>query len=127
MSDRCFLSITILGLNARFSVKNLHLALKYCIFAVNKITNKNMKITIINTERNEKRYTRVELEEFVAQLSDGTYRQQYIREFNKEVCFAAEWVKQNGELKAPTLLYRARWSFTPHRMPVHHCSPRPGR
>ena len=59
-----------------------------------------MKITIINTERNEKRYTREELEAFVAQLSDGTYRQHYIRDFNKEVCFAAEWVKQNGELKA---------------------------
>ena len=59
-----------------------------------------MKITIINTERNEKRYTRVELDEFVTQLRDGTYRQQYIRDFTKEVCFAAEWVKQNGELKA---------------------------
>ena len=59
-----------------------------------------MKITIINTERNEKRYMREELEAFVAQLSDGTYRQHYIRDFNKEVCFAAEWVKQNGELKA---------------------------
>ena len=32
MSDRCFLSITILGLNARFSVKSLHLTLKFCIF-----------------------------------------------------------------------------------------------
>ena len=59
-----------------------------------------MKITIINSERNEKRYTREELEAFVAQLSDGTYRQQYVRDFNKEVCFATEWVKLNGELKA---------------------------
>ena len=59
-----------------------------------------MKITIINSERNEKRYTREEFEAFVAQLSDGTYRQQYVRDFNKEVCFAAEWVKLNGELKA---------------------------
>ena len=59
-----------------------------------------MKITIINSERNEKRYTREELEAFVAQLRDGTYRQQYVRDFNKEVCFAAEWVKLNGELKA---------------------------
>ena len=59
-----------------------------------------MKITIINSERNEKRYTREEFEEFVAQLRDGTYRQQYARDFNKEVCFAAEWVKLNGELKA---------------------------
>ena len=59
-----------------------------------------MRITIINTDRNEKRYSREELEEFVAQLRDGTYRQQYVRDFNKEVCFAAEWVKQNGELKA---------------------------
>lgn len=59
-----------------------------------------MKITIINTERNEKRYTRIELDEFIAQLRDGTYRQQYVCDFNKEVCFAAEWVKLNGELKA---------------------------
>ena len=59
-----------------------------------------MKITIINSERNEKRYTREELEAFVAQLSNGTYRQEYVCDFNKEVCFAAEWVKQNGELKA---------------------------
>jgi hypothetical protein len=44
-----------------------------------------MKITI-NTDRIEKRYTREELKEFVAQLKDGTYRQQYIRDFNKEVC-----------------------------------------
>ena len=34
-----------------------------------------MRITIINTDRNEKRYSREELEEFVAQLRDGTYRQ----------------------------------------------------
>ena len=33
-------------------------------------------------------------------IIDGTYRQQYVRDFNKEVCFAAEWVKLNGELKA---------------------------
>ena len=58
-----------------------------------------MKITIINNERNEKRYTRMELDEFVAQLQDGTYRQQYVRDYTKEVCFAAEWMKQGGELK----------------------------
>ena len=62
-----------------------------------------MKITIINTERNEKRYTREELEAFVAQLSDGTYRQQYVRDYTKEVCFAAEWMKQGGELKTKSL------------------------
>ena len=59
-----------------------------------------MRITIINLDRNEKRYAREELDEFVAQLKDGTYRQQYINDFTKEVCFAAEWVKQNGMLKA---------------------------
>jgi hypothetical protein len=59
-----------------------------------------MRITIINTEKSEKRYTRVELEEFVAQLKDGTYRQENTtRDAHKEVCFAAEWLKQNGELK----------------------------
>ena len=62
-----------------------------------------MRITIINTERKEKRYTRVDLEEFVAQLKDGTYRHQYIRDFDKEVCFAAEWMKTAGELKAKTV------------------------
>ena len=62
-----------------------------------------MKITIINSERKEKRYVREELEEFVAQLKDGTFRQQYVRDYTKEVCFAAEWVKQNGELKAKSL------------------------
>ncbi len=62
-----------------------------------------MKITIINNERNEKRYTRMELDEFVAQLQDGTYRQQYVRDYTKEVCFAAEWMKQGGELKTKSL------------------------
>lgn len=55
-----------------------------------------MKITIINSERTEKTYTREELEQFVTQLSDGTFRQQYIRDIKKEVCFAAEWVKTSG-------------------------------
>ena len=63
-------------------------------------TTKEMKITIINSERNEKRYTRVKLEDFVTQLRDGTYSQHYVRDFKKDVCFAAEWVKVNGELKA---------------------------
>lgn len=58
-----------------------------------------MRITIINNERNEKRYSREELEEFIAKLKDGTLRQHYIRDYNKEVCFAAEWLKQDGELK----------------------------
>ena len=62
-----------------------------------------MKITVINNERNEKRYSRVELDEFVAQLQDGTYRQQYVRDYTKEVCFAAEWLKQGGELKTKSL------------------------
>ena len=59
-----------------------------------------MRITIINNERNEKRYTREELDEFVAQLSDGTFRQSYACDYVKDVCFAAEWQKQNGELIA---------------------------
>ena len=58
-----------------------------------------MKITIINAERNISRYTRVELDEFVTQLKDGTYRQKDTRDARKEVCFAAEWQKQKGELK----------------------------
>ena len=59
-----------------------------------------MKITIINGERTEKRYTRVALDEFVGKLKDGTYRQENTtHDARKEVCFAAEWQKQNGELK----------------------------
>ena len=58
-----------------------------------------MKITIVKTERNEKRYARVELDEFVRQLREGGYLPATDREPLKEVCFAAEWQKQNGELK----------------------------
>jgi len=62
-----------------------------------------MKITIINEERAEKRYTRIELDEFVEQLKNGTYRQMNTtRDSRKEVCFAAEWIKSNGELKSKT-------------------------
>ena len=56
-----------------------------------------MKVTIINTERNKRGYRRVELDEFVAQLQDGTYRQQYVSDYTKEVCFAAEWIKNSDE------------------------------
>ena len=62
-----------------------------------------MKITIINTERNEKRYSRMELDEFVTQLADGTFLHQNAYHFCKEVCFAAEWAKQKGEAKAKSL------------------------
>ena len=62
-----------------------------------------MKITIINTERNVKRYSRVELGELVAQLADGSFLHQNAHDFSKEVCFAAEWVKQKGEVKAKSL------------------------
>ena len=63
-----------------------------------------MKVTIINSERSERRYTRVELDEFVGQLRDGTYRlENTTRDIRKEVCFAAEWQKINGELKTKAL------------------------
>ena len=55
-----------------------------------------MKITVINKERNEKRYTRVDLDEFVEQLKNGTYRQKYVNDYEKEVCFAAQWHKWQG-------------------------------
>ena len=59
-----------------------------------------MKITIINGERPEKRYSRVEIVDFVEQLRNGTYRlENTSRDSRKEVCFAAEWHKQQGELK----------------------------
>lgn len=59
-----------------------------------------MKITIINTERNEKRYARIELDTFVSQLREGSLRPAAYSTPMKEVCFAAEWQKMNGELKA---------------------------
>ena len=62
-----------------------------------------MRITIINTERNVRRFTREKLDTFVGQLRDGTFKQQYVDDFNKEVCFATEWAKQNGELKAKSV------------------------
>ena len=62
-----------------------------------------MKITIVNNEKKEKRYTRVELDELVTQLADGTFLHQSAHDFSKEVCFAAELVKQNGEVKAKIL------------------------
>ncbi len=59
-----------------------------------------MKITIINGERSEKRYSRIELGAFVEQLSDGTYRDDHTTsDSRKEVCFAAEWQKHQGELR----------------------------
>ena len=64
-----------------------------------------MKITIINGEKNEKRYTRIELEEFVEQLRDGTYRTiNSSRDSLKEVCFSVKWIKINGELRPRVLL-----------------------
>jgi len=57
-----------------------------------------MKITIVKTERNEKRYTRVEMDEFVRLLREGKYLSATSREPLREVCFAAEWQKLNGEL-----------------------------
>lgn len=62
-----------------------------------------MKITVINSEKKEKSYARIELDQFVAQLKDNTYRHHYVNDFKKDVCFAAEWIKTNGELKAKVL------------------------
>jgi GTPase SAR1 family protein len=62
-----------------------------------------MRITIVNSEKNEKRYTRMELDGFVAQLKDGTFFQQNPHNIKKEVCFAAEWVKQNNETKVKSV------------------------
>lgn len=45
----------------------------------------------------------MELDEFVRQLADGTYRNRYPSDYDKEVCFAAEWAKMNGELKAKSI------------------------
>ena len=68
-----------------------------------KNNKKPMKITIINIEKKEKRYSRVELDEFVAQLKAGAFRESGTRDSCREVCFAAEWVKQKGEVKVKSL------------------------
>ena len=47
------------------------------ILSINPNT-KDMKITIVNRTKEEKTYTRVELDEFVNQLKDGTYHHHYI-------------------------------------------------
>lgn len=62
-----------------------------------------MKITIINSEKKETSYSRVELDEFIVKLKDGTYQHHYVRDYRKEVCFAAQWHKQNGELKVKSI------------------------
>ena len=59
-----------------------------------------MRITIINNEKDVKRYAREELEAFIGKLKDGTYRQEYVCDYHKLVCFAAEWQKMNGVTKA---------------------------
>jgi len=58
-----------------------------------------MKITIIRSEKDEKRYTRVDVDDFVKLLREGSYLSAVSREPLRQVCFAAEWQKQNGELK----------------------------
>ena len=58
-----------------------------------------MKITVINNERNNKTYTHVELDEFVCRLKDGAYRQKYVKDYEKDVCFAAHWLKWQGEVR----------------------------
>ena len=50
-----------------------------------KNNKKPMKITIINIEKKEKRYSRVELDEFVAQLKAGAFRESGTRDSCREV------------------------------------------
>lgn len=42
----------------------------------------------------------MELDEFVCQLKDGAYRQKYVEDYEKDVCFAARWLKWQGEVRA---------------------------
>ena len=85
-------------------VRILQMSIKFSIFAVEYKKNATMKITIINSVRTEKTYAREELDEFVMQLSNGNFRQTCIRDIRKEVCFATEWMKVNGELRAKTII-----------------------
>ena len=55
-------------------------------------------VTIFNSGKGEPTFSRVELDEFVRRLGNGTYRQTFVSEFKKEVCFAAVWQKQSGKL-----------------------------
>ena len=56
-----------------------------------------LNVTIFNSGKGEPTFSRVELDEFVRRLGNGTYRQTYVSEFKKEVCFAAVWQKQGGK------------------------------
>ena len=62
-----------------------------------------MKATIINPVKEDKKFVRIELSEFVDQLRNGTYSHQYLHDFKKEVCFAAEWAKTNGQPQMKTI------------------------
>ena len=58
-----------------------------------------MKITIITNEKKTQKCSRVELDDFVGQLSDGTFRTKYVLDNHRQVRFAAEWQKKEGELR----------------------------
>lgn len=62
-----------------------------------------MRITIISQNKKEKNYSRIELEDFVAKLREGAYQNQYMISVDKEVCFAAQWQKWEGQLRAREL------------------------
>ncbi len=70
-----------------------------------------MKITIIRSEKDEKRYTRVDVDDFVKLLREGSYLSAVSREPLRQVCFAAEWQKQNGELKVKEVNHLALLSL----------------
>ncbi len=58
-----------------------------------------MNITIINSQRKEKRYTRMELERFVDMVKDDTAPHNFIEDYRKEVCFAGVWMKRGGTVE----------------------------
>ncbi len=55
-----------------------------------------MNITLINIKRREKRYARLSLEQFVERMQDGDSRHSFAEDLDRQVCFAAEWMKRDG-------------------------------
>ena len=62
-----------------------------------------MNITLINVKRREKRYTRMPLEQLVERMQDDDSRRSFAEDLDRQVCFAAEWMKRDG---APELRQR---------------------
>ena len=58
-----------------------------------------MNITLINVKRKEKSYTRMTIDQLVERMQDSDSRHSFTKDLDREVCFAAEWMKRDGTLE----------------------------